>query len=65
VFELARLIVYARERKWSPLEYGEQSAVFVQAYERFLPMVLRLISEDLERKRNEKDVTHGRRNQIS
>lgn len=59
VFELAKQILYARERSWSPTEYGSQPAVFVQAFELFLPAVVRLVEEARERMRHEKDLTSG------
>jgi hypothetical protein len=64
VFELARSIITARERKWIPTEVAAQSAVFVQAYQFFLPMVGRLVEELLERHREQirkdREMTGGR-----
>lgn len=56
VFELARLVFYARERSWAPTEYSAQSAIFIQAYEAFLPTVHRYLREAQEKDRNESEM---------
>ena len=53
VFELARLIFYAREKPWAPIEYSAQSAIFIQAYEIFLSTVHRYIREAQDKERKE------------
>lgn len=62
IYEIAHLIFYSRERQWTPVEYGAQPAVFIQAYERFLGTVHQLYGEvqDRERNRREREIGHGR-----
>lgn len=50
-FDLAKFLLLGREHQWTPEEYLSQPAVFIQAFEACLSMLLRLIDENRERQR--------------